>query len=374
MSGSSLDGLDIALVRFTVESADETSANPEYRFQILQAETLPYPEHWKRQLAEAFLKQPQDLVQLDKDYGKYLGEQVRNFVQKHNTKPDFVASHGHTIFHRPEEHYTLQIGDGQELAKACGFTVVNDFRTEDVGKGGQGAPLVPIGDKLLFADYEMCLNIGGIANISYDENGRRIAYDLCIANQALNYLAQMDGLDYDKDGDLARSGKVDFDLLKKLNNSPFFMQEPPKSLGREYFEMYQKGLLDEGQKTKDSRRGTAGHGTRDYGTRDADLSIADMLATFVEHIALQIAIPISLLPKGKILVTGGGARNKFLMERLQARTKHEVVIPEKEIIDYKEALIFAFLGLRRLEGKTNVLASVTGAESDSCSGRIWKPF
>ena len=372
MSGSSLDGLDIALVRFTVESADETSANPEYRFQILQAETLPYPEQWKKQLAEAFQKQPQDLVQLDKDYGKYLGEQVHNFAQKHNAKPDFVASHGHTIFHRPEEHYTLQIGDGQELAKACGFTVVNDFRTEDVSKGGQGAPLVPIGDKLLFADYEMCLNIGGIANISYDENGRRIAYDLCIANQALNYLAQMEGLDYDKDGDLARSGKVDFDLLKKLNNSPFFMQEPPKSLGREYFEMYQKGLLDEGRKTKDTRRGTAGHETRDYGTRDADLSIADMLATFVEHIALQISIPISLLPKGKILVTGGGARNKFLMERLQARTKHEVVIPEKEIIDYKEALIFAFLGLRRLEGKTNVLASVTGAESDSCSGRIWR--
>ena len=228
--------------------------------------------------------------------------------------------------------------------------------------------MVPIGDKLLFADYEMCLNIGGIANISYDENGRRIAYDLCIANQALNYLAQMNGLDYDKDGDLARSGKVDFDLLKKLNNSPFFMQEPPKSLGREYFEMYQRGLLDGRRRTKDE-----GHETRDYGTRDADLSIADRLATFVEHIALQISIPISLLPKGKILVTGGGARNKFLMERLQARTKHEVVIPEKEIIDYKEALIFAFLGLLRLEGKTNVLSSVTGAESDSCSGRIWKP-
>lgn len=365
MSGSSLDGLDIALVSFQ-EDGDK------YRFHILEAETLPYPEQWKTLLADAFHKQPEELVQLDKDYGRYLGEQVLAFAKKHNARPNFVASHGHTIFHRPEEHYTLQIGDGEELAKACGFTVVNDFRTEDVSKGGQGAPLVPIGDKLLFADYEMCLNIGGIANISYDENGRRIAYDLCIANQALNYLAQMDDLDYDKDGDLARGGKVDFDLLKKLNNSPFFMQEPPKSLGREYFEMYQKGLLDEGRKTKDTRRGTAGHETRDYGTRDADLSIADRLATFVEHIALQISIPISLLPKGKILVTGGGARNKFLMERLQARTKHEVIIPEKEIIDYKEALIFAFLGLRRLEGKTNVLASVTGAESDSCSGRIWR--
>ena len=340
MSGSSLDGLDIALVRFQEE-------NDKYCFQILEAETLPYPEYWAEQLSEAFHKQPEDLVQLDKDYGKYLGEQVLAFSKKHNATPDFVASHGHTIFHRPEERYTLQIGDGQELAKTCGFTVINDFRSEDVSKGGQGAPLVPIGDKLLFGDYEICLNIGGIANVSYDENGKRIAYDLCIANQALNYLANMNGLNYDKDGTLARSGEVDMDLLKKLNRHPFYGQLPPKSLGREFFEANQIDVLK-------------------------DLSVEDMLATFVEHIALQIALPISFLPKGKILCTGGGARNKFLIERLQARTKHEVVVPEKQIIDYKEALVFAFLGMLRLEGKTNVLASVTGAESDSCSGRIWK--
>ena len=340
MSGSSLDGLDIALVRFREE-------NDKYSFQILQAETLPYPEYWTRQLSEAFHKQPEDLFQLDKEYGKFLGEQVLAFTQKHNAHPDFVASHGHTIFHRPEEHYTLQIGDGQELANACDFTVINDFRSEDVSKGGQGAPLVPIGDRLLFSDYEMCLNIGGIANISYDENGKRIAYDLCITNQALNYLAQLKGLDYDKNGELARNGEVDHSLLKKLNNLPFFLQEPPKSLGREFFETFQKDLLK-------------------------DLSVEDMLATFVEHIALQIALPISWLPKGKILCTGGGARNKYLVERLQARTKHEVIVPEKQIIDYKEALVFAFLGLLRLEGKTNVLSSVTGAESDSCSGRVWK--
>ena len=341
MSGSSLDGLDIALVKFNEE-------NDKYGFQILEAETLPYPDHWKTLLTEAFNKRPDDLMQLDKDYGRYLGEQVLAFAKKHNATTDFVASHGHTIFHRPEEHYTLQIGDGQELAKACGFTVINDFRSEDVSKGGQGAPLVPIGDKLLFSDYEICLNIGGIANLSYDENGQRIAYDLCIANQALNYLAQMNGLDYDRDGELARSGEVNHDLLKKLNNLPFFIQDPPKSLGREFFETYQKDLLK-------------------------DLPVPDMLATFVEHIALQIALPISFLPKGRILCTGGGARNKFLIERLQARTKHEVVVPEKQIIDYKEALVFAFLGLLRMEGKTNVLASVTGAESDSCSGRIWRP-
>ena len=347
MSGSSLDGLDIALVQFTKRFADVSSAEEKYTFQILQAETLPYPDDWKKQLAEAYYKRPEELKELDKAYGRYLGEQVLAFAKKHNVSPDFVASHGHTIFHRPEEHYTLQIGDGQELAKACGFTVVNDFRSEDVSKGGQGAPLVPIGDLLLFSDYEMCLNIGGIANISYDEGGKRIAYDICIANQALNYLAQLEGLDFDRDGNLAQSGNVDMDLLKKLNNSPFFLQEPPKSMGREYFETYQKDVLK-------------------------DLSIADMLATFTEHIALQIALAVSWLPKGKILVTGGGARNKYLIERLQARTKHEVVVPEIQIIDYKEALIFAFLGLRRLEGKTNVLASVTGSESDSCSGRIWK--
>ena len=340
MSGSSLDGLDLALVKFIEEGE-------HYDFQILAAETLPYPDFWKAQLSEAFHKRPEDLLHLDKDYGKYLGEQVLAFAKKHNAKPDFVASHGHTIFHKPEQHYTLQIGDGQELAKACGFTVINDFRSEDVGKGGQGAPLVPIGDKLLFSDYDICLNIGGIANVSYDEDGRRIAYDLCIANQALNYLAQMTGLDYDRDGDLARSGEVNMDLLKRLNRHPFYGQMPPKSLGREFFEENQKSLLK-------------------------DLPIEDMLATFVEHIALQIALGISHLPKGKILVTGGGARNKFLMERLQARTSHKVVIPEKQIIDYKEALVFAFLGLLRLEGKTNILASVTGAESDSCSGQIWR--
>jgi anhydro-N-acetylmuramic acid kinase len=340
MSGSSLDGLDIALVRFQEE-------NGKYSFRILQAETLPYPEYWTKQLSEAFHKQPEDLVQLDKDYGKFLGEQVLAFTKKYNITPDFVASHGHTIFHKPEQHYTLQIGDGQELAKACGFTVINDFRTEDVSKGGQGAPLVPIGDKLLFSDYEICLNIGGIANVSYDEDGKRIAYDLCIANQALNYLAQMKGLPYDRNGQLARSGEVDMDLLKRLNRHPFYGQLPPKSLGREFFEENQKGLLK-------------------------DLPVENMLATFVEHIALQIALGVSHLLKGKILVTGGGARNKFLMERLQARSSHEVIIPDKMIIDYKEALVFAFLGLLRMESKTNVLASVTGAESDSCSGRIWK--
>jgi anhydro-N-acetylmuramic acid kinase len=341
MSGSSLDGIDLALVQFT-------SDDRHYTYNIIDAETLPYPELWQRRLADAFLSKPEDLVPLDKEYGAYLGQQVNNFVKKRNVRPDFVASHGHTIFHKPEQQYTLQIGDGQALADNCGLLTVNDFRSEDVSKGGQGAPLVPIGDKLLFGDYEICLNIGGIANLSYDWSGKRIAYDICIANQALNWLAQREGLVYDKDGMLARSGKVDSALLEALNDHRFYRQEPPKSLGREFFENFQKQLLDKND-------------------------TADAIATFVEHIAQQVSWAVKHLPKGKMLVTGGGARNNFLIERIRCHTQHQVIIPDLQTIDYKEAVVFALLGLLRLEGHTNVLCSVTGAPSDSCSGRIWHP-
>lgn len=341
MSGSSLDGLDLVLVRFTSERG-------HYSYDILEADTLPYPDIWRERLSSAFLSQPETLKPLDKEYGQYLGQQVRLFVSRCAIQPDFVASHGHTVFHQPERHYTLQIGDGQALADSCGLLTVNDFRSEDVSKGGQGAPLVPIGDQLLFGGYDICLNIGGIANLSYEVDGQRIAYDICIANQALNWLAQCEGLTYDKDGLLAKSGNVNPDLLSKLNGHGFYRQEPPKSLGREFFESVTRPLL-EGQST------------------------ADSMATCVEHIAIQIAIATASLPQGKILVTGGGAHNTYLIERIQKHTQHQVVVPDAQTVDYKEALIFALLGLLRLEGHVNVLHSVTGASSDSCSGRIWTP-
>jgi len=341
MSGSSLDGIDLALVQFTSDEG-------HYTYDILKAETLPYPELWQQRLANAFLSKPDDLGPLDKEYGAYLGQRVAEFIKRYKVKPDFVASHGHTIFHKPEQRYTLQIGDGQALANACGLLVVNDFRTEDVLKGGQGAPLVPIGDRLLFADYDICLNIGGIANLSYELNGCRIAYDICIANQALNWLAQREGLAYDKDGLIAQQGQVNEKLLNLLNDNGFYRQQPPKSLGREFFESYQKQALEA------------------YDTPEA-------MATFVEHIAWQIGQSTEHLPKGKMLITGGGARNQFLVNRIQQHTKHQVVIPDTQTIDYKEALIFALLGLLRLEGRTNVLCSVTGAPTDSCSGKIWRP-
>ena len=341
MSGSSLDGLDMALVRFLNDEK-------HFEYQFVDTATLPYPEAWQKQLADAFLHQPEELQPLDEAYGTYLGSQVKAFAEKHHVRPDFVASHGHTIFHKPDQHYTLQIGDGQALANACGLTVVNDFRSEDVCKGGQGAPLVPIGDRLLFGDYEICLNIGGIANLSFERDGQRIAYDVCIANQALNWLAQREGLPYDKDGLLARNGHINALLLEKLNDNAFFRQTPPKSLGREFFEKFQKDLLQQ-------------HNT------------ADVLATFTEHIAIQIAQTIDNLPLGSILVTGGGAHNRYLIERLGQHTRHRVVVPDRQTVDYKEALIFALLGLLRLEGRVNVLRSVTGAPSDSCSGKIWHP-
>lgn len=342
MSGSSLDGLDLALVSFT-------SNEGRYTYCIKDAVTLPYPESWRTKLSNAFLSDPKDLKSLDIAYGAFLGQQVKQFVEQRNITPDFVASHGHTIFHQPERHYTLQIGDGQVLADQCGLLTVNDFRTEDVSKGGQGAPLVPIGDRLLFSDYEICLNIGGIANLSYEQEGHRIAYDICIANQALNWLAQREGFSYDKDGMMARKGTLDQTLLDTLNSHAFYRQQPPKSLGREFFETFQKQLLE-----------------------TSDTSVA--LCTFTEHIAMQIAQSTKHLPKGKLLITGGGALNTYLVERIQRHTKHQVVIPDRQTVDYKEALIFALLGLLRLEGRTNVLCSVTGAPTDSCSGKIWIPM
>lgn len=340
MSGSSLDGVDIAYVNFSHD-------NKRWFFQIVEAGNVPYSSYWKEQLAEAFNKKPEDLKELDKEYGRYLGTITKRFIEKYELEPKLIASHGHTIFHRPDEGFTLQIGDGQEIAKATGITTVNDFRSEDVMKGGQGAPLVPMGDRHLFADYPICLNIGGIANVSYEYEGKRIAYDICIANQMLNYLANKLGYDYDNNGSFARQGKVNLDLLKAFNDNSYYDKEAPKSLGREFFEKYQHQIIEE-----------------------SSLDVRDILATATEHIASQIVKSTDMLEKSKMLITGGGAKNNYLVERISELSKHEVVIPDTMIIDYKEALIFAFLGTLKMEGKINVLSSVTGATSDSSSGTI----
>ena len=343
MSGSSLDGLDIAYVNFSHD-------NKKWFFQIVEAGNVPYTDEWKNKLSEAFNKNESELKELDIEYGKYLGSITKKFIKKYELEPKLIASHGHTIFHMPEKGYTLQIGNGQEIANETGIMTINDFRTEDVKKGGQGAPLVPIGDKYLFADYPICLNIGGIANLSYDSEGKRIAYDICMANQLLNYLASKLGYDYDNNGNFARQGTVNQDLLNILNDNPYYDKEAPKSLGREFFEEYQHKVIDE-----------------------SSLSAKDLLATATEHIAYQIVRATEHLESSKMLITGGGAKNNYLIERIRKISKHEIIIPDTMIIDYKEALIFAFLGALKTEGRINVLSSVTGASSDSSSGNICLP-
>ncbi|MCQ2309184.1 MAG: anhydro-N-acetylmuramic acid kinase [Bacteroidales bacterium] len=344
MSGSSLDGIDLVDANFWHDGG--------WHFEIVTKDNFEYDHAWKKRLSDAFYMSPDELKNLDIQYGKLLGKVTKSFIDKFGLKPEIVASHGHTIFHRPQERYTLQIGDGQSIADICGVKVINDFRTEDVLKGGQGAPLVPVGDKFLFAEFQICLNIGGIANVSYDVGSQRIAYDICIANQALNFLANLKNMDYDRDGYLARNGIVDNQLLEKLNSHPYHSRTFPKSLGREFFEDNVKPLFKQ---------------------ESNPCPLENLMATFVEHIAIQVGKSVENQPFGKMLITGGGAKNKFLTERIQANTKHEVIIPDNDIIDYKEALVFAFLGLLRNRNEINVFKSVTGAESDSCSGKIFLP-
>jgi anhydro-N-acetylmuramic acid kinase len=342
MSGTSLDGLDIALVAFQADGS-------RYTFTILKTETLAYNERWFTDLKNAHLLDELALKKLDAAYGAWLGEVVQHFILNNKIDGlDFIASHGHTVHHQPEKKITVQIGNGPQLAAATGLPVVCDFRLQDVLLGGQGAPLVPIGDELLFADFDACLNLGGFANISFAQHGQRIAFDVCAANIVLNYLAQKLCLAYDDGGAHARSGTLLPELLAKLNSLPYFGQQPPKSLGREWTDAEVLPLLE------------------------GRFATEDLLHTFCIHIANQIAMVCRQAELKTVLVTGGGAFNLFLMELLNAGSETKFILPEGELITHKEALIFAFLGLLRWLNQPNCLASVTGAPANHSAGRIYK--
>ncbi len=342
MSGTSLDGVDLIYVKFNY------SAN--YSFTILESKTYPYSIKWKQKLANAFTSSKEEISVLDMEYGRFLGKLTNGFITENKiSELDFIASHGHTIFHKPEKGYTLQIGDGQEIANLTNHKVVCDFRTQDVDLGGQGAPLVPIGDRLLFGTYDYCLNLGGFANISYDDGGKRIAYDVCPVNIGLNHYVKKLNLQYDDKGKIASSGVVNRQLLEALNQLQFYTTKPPKSLGLEWVEAQIFPLIDQFK-----------------------LEVPDILRTLVEHIAIQVTDQIESRNKS-VLVTGGGALNEFLMARIQELTQATISIPEKQIIEYKEALIFALLGLLRIQNKINILSSVTGAKKDHSSGKIFLP-
>jgi anhydro-N-acetylmuramic acid kinase len=343
MSGTSLDGIDLCYVRFRI--------NESWKFDILNAETIPYTKEWLAILGKIIEFSSEELDRIDIQYSKYLGDQINDYIRNHNIQQiDAVCSHGHTVFHQPERHLTYQIGNLSSLSNVLNQTVVCDFRIQDVEFGGQGAPLVPIGDKMLFDKYDFCLNLGGFANISFDVDGERVAYDICPVNIVLNYFSRQIGQKYDDQGKIAASGIVDPPLLNALNNLAYYNMAFPKSLGLEWVQSVVFPLI-----------------------KSYDLSIADVLRTFVEHAAVQITDQINFNKTGNVLVTGGGTYHSFLVKRLIDLSYPELIIPSGEIINYKEALIFGFLGVLKLRNETNCLKSVTGAKRDHSSGKIFQP-
>lgn len=343
MSGTSLDGLDIAYAEYHLK-------DNEWSFSPGPAKTIKYPDEIKKKLESSMQFSGEELAELDSSYGLWIGEQVNEFIKKQHLSPNFIASHGHTVFHQPENNYTLQIGDGNGINAVTGIPVISNFRKLDVALGGQGAPLVPVGDAMLFSTYDYCLNLGGIANISRADGKDAIAYDICGANMVLNFLARRNGEDYDTDGKTAAKGELIEPLLKELDRLAFYTKKGPKSLGYEHVSQQVFPLLSE------------------------EYVVDDLLNTYTHHVAKKIGESLSELGgiEGQnMLITGGGARNKYLIKLIREYCKPvKVTLPKAEIIDYKEAIVFGFLGLLRILGESNVWAKVTGASRDSCSGEI----
>lgn len=349
MSGTSLDGLDMAYVQLWKEDQN-------WQFDLGLAVSLDYSEEWRKKLKESVNLSGLELSLLDRAYGRWLGGQVRDFIERQQLEVDFVASHGHTVFHQIDKTLTLQIGHGQELASASGQNVICDFRSKDVVLGGQGAPLVPIGDQLLFGTYDYCLNLGGISNVSFLHEGKRMAYDIGLVNMLLNYLTHQIGLAYDKGGQRAASGNLNQELFQELNGLPYYKEPFPKSTGYEWFVEEVVPIVD----------------------RYAHLSMEDRLCTGVHHITYQIAESVkshNARPGECLWATGGGAKNDFLIQTLRdyLGNQVEVVIPEVDLIDFKEAIVFALMGVLRERGEVNCLSSVTGARQDNSGGVMYQP-
>lgn len=341
MSGTSADALDVCCASFDRQEG-------RWTFRIDAARSYPYPPELRRKLVQEVQQmQARDFVAFHSAYGRYLGEKVNGFLKETGLRPQLIASHGSTVFHQPAQGIMFQIGDGAAIAAVTGIPTVSDFRRLDIMLGGQGAPLVPIGDNLLFGQYDYCLNIGGFSNISYKEGERRIAFDISPVNYVINRFCRNIGLEMDRDGEIAARGTVDASLLERLNALDYYARVAPKSLGREWVEQEVFPLLDA-----------------------APLPLEDLLRTFYEHCAVQLARVVS--PGRRILVTGGGAYNRFLIGRMEARSGCSLIIPEPAIVEFKEALIFAFLGVLYALDEPSCLRSVTGAGKDNIGGMLFK--
>ncbi|TRZ44301.1 anhydro-N-acetylmuramic acid kinase [Robertkochia solimangrovi] len=343
MSGTSLDGMDLAQIEFRKRES--------WEFKLGVCETVPYPQDWFEALRGAMDLSRDQLLLLNQRYTEFLGNVISDFVNRNNLDDiDFVASHGHTVLHQPQKKLTLQIGNLPAIADVAGLPVVCDFRVADVMLGGQGAPLVPIGDKLLFGNYDYCLNLGGFANVSMeDPTGTRIAYDICAVNTVMNHFATLLGENYDDRGKMAASGSVNESLKLELDALDFYRESPPKSLGMEWVSQHVLPIFEK-----------------------YEMEPADHLRTWVAHIAEQIGSVFSV--GTKVLVTGGGAMNDFLMKEITAHTDADLEIPDRLVLEYKEALIFGLLGVLKMRNEINCLKSVTGASHDHSSGVYFTPI
>ncbi|WP_391594932.1 anhydro-N-acetylmuramic acid kinase [Winogradskyella sp.] len=343
MSGTSVDGVDLCAATFEFDGS--------WHYSIDIAETSLYPDKWEERLKNTLHLEHDDLQAFDQEYTRHLAEHINRFIKKHDLKNiEAVCSHGHTVFHQPERGLTYQIGNKPDLAGLVGHKVVCDFRVQDVNLGGQGAPLVPIGDRHLFGSYDICLNLGGFSNVSYEWEGSRWAYDVCPINALLNRYASSLGLPYDNGGLIAKSGNLNAELFQALNNLSYYLKKPPKSLGMEWVELEVLPLVS-----------------------NFDIPVKDILNTLTEHMAHQIGLHLNPLKKSSMLISGGGTYNTYLIDRIRVFNTAEVIIPDSVIIDFKEALIFGFLGILRLRNETNCLKSVTGAHHDHCSGEVYLP-
>ncbi|MCX7548245.1 anhydro-N-acetylmuramic acid kinase [Xanthomarina sp. F1114] len=342
MSGTSLDGVDLVDVSFTKNKGD-------WFYKIHNSKTIAYSKEWYNTLKNLVSNSIEELQEIDKSYTLYLAVLIKAFITENNIDNlDAICSHGHTALHRPEKGVTYQIGNLASIYEALKTPIVCNFRIEDVALGGQGAPLVPIGDALLFSKYDFCLNLGGFANISTDIEKQRIAYDICPVNIVLNHYVSYLGHDFDDKGQIASTGNINLELLSKLNNLAFYKKEPPKSLGLEWVKEYIFPLID-----------------------SFHLPIETILRTFVEHVAIQISAEINKKNHAQVLVTGGGAYHDFLIQKINERTTNKLVIPENTLVEFKEALVFGFLGVLKLQNEVNCLSSVTGAKYDHSSGIIF---
>lgn len=341
MSGTSMDGLDLALCQFKGNS-----------FKVLKAKTLPYNAAWQKKLASSSKLSGEALMVLDAAYGIWVAQQVRQFLKplSQNHKPQIIGFHGHTVFHQPKAYLSFQLGSGAVLAAHTQYPVVSNFRSTDIALGGQGAPLVPLGDKVLFSKYKACLNLGGFANISLDYKKQRIAFDIVPVNYAINRLCALIHTTYDRNGRIANSGILQPDLFNTLNKNSFFNRRGPKSLGREWFDTEQWPEL-----------------------MHSRFSVKDRIRTYTEHSAYQIAKVLNYYKIQQVYVSGGGALNLSLLNYIKTYSQCEIHVPEATLIHFKEALIFSWLGLQRLNQKTNTLYTVTGAQKNSCGGALFLP-